>query len=275
MTSTGGPGIVWDVSLTVGIDEVGYGPSLGPLVVTAVASRRRLPASLLVGDSKKIFSQVQGVRTLEPTVLGVCPAATFSELLSRLSAPPLAAPWYEAVLELPKQPKAGRLEGSWARLVEAAEFNARTRDQNKSELLFEVVADLIRKILRERRGPIRFVVGKQGGRHFYLRDIQELVSPTVMVVEETPRRSVYTIPGASIEFLVDAEDQHELVALASMIGKYVRECAMRLFNEWFAARRADLRPTAGYGADGRRFFRDIAPLLEELRIEKERVVRLR
>ena len=75
---------------------------------------------------------------------------------------------------------------------------------------------------------------------------------------------------------MDAEECHELVALASMIGKYVRECAMKLFNDWWARHHGpELRRTAGYGPDGRRFFREIQPTLARLKIERETVLRLR
>ncbi len=261
--------------LTVGIDEVGYGPKLGPLVVAAACARRPLKTDLRIADSKKVFSQAKGVGTLEPAVLGFVPAATFAELLDRLGTPLPEAPWYREPLPLPVVPRVKGLEGALARLVEPSEFNASTRERNKSDLLFDIAAGLINRVRAAQAGPIRFLVGKQGGRRYYLRGIQQLISPTVTVVEETPGRSAYRIPGATIEFLQDAEDRHELVALASMVGKYVRECAMRLFNDYWAAERAGLRRTAGYGTDASRFYREIEPAIRRLRIPPEAVLRLR
>jgi ribonuclease HII len=79
----------------VGIDEAGYGPNLGPLVMTSVACR--LPDSLagadlwkllepavrrseeppdgrfVVGDSKDVYSPGRGLRDLETSVLGILP----------------------------------------------------------------------------------------------------------------------------------------------------------------------------------------------------------
>lgn len=263
------------MTLTVGIDEVGYGPSLGPLIVAATAAFGPLPRLAPIGDSKKIFSQSKGRESLEPTVLGFLPAATFAELLGKLEVGPPGSPWYEAPLDLPPARPIDGLHGAWARLIEPAEFNTAARSLNKSDILFEAAAGLINRIRRSYPGPFRFVVGKQGGRQFYLRGIQQAISPTVMVVEECRRRSAYEIPGATIEFLMDAEDRHELVALSSMIGKYVRECAMKLFNDWWGARRRGLRRTAGYGPDARRFFREIEPTLAKLKISREMVLRLR
>ena len=90
----------------IGIDEAGYGPNLGPLVMTAVACRvpddlaeadlwqtlaaavrRERPAGrrerfsadnrLLVNDSKLVYSAAQGLADLETTVLSFLSAAEF------------------------------------------------------------------------------------------------------------------------------------------------------------------------------------------------------
>jgi ribonuclease HII len=261
--------------LHVGIDEVGYGPKLGPLVVTAACARGPLRCPHAIADSKKVFSQARGVGTLEPVVLGYLPAATFAELLGKLSAALPDAPWYRAALPLPAHPPLEGLVAAYVRFVDPAEFNAATRSRNKSEFLFELAADLVNRVRRDHPGPAEFHIGKQGGRAFYLRGICQRIDPTVTVRRESRDRSTYGIPGATLSFLKDAEDRHELVALASMIGKYVRECAMRLFNEYWASGRAGLRRTAGYGSDGSRFWREIEPALAALNLARESVLRLR
>src|SRR5262252_7091422 len=85
----------------VGIDEAGYGPNLGPLVMTAVACRvpeqsmaldlwrllrpavRRAsgknPLRLFVDDSKLIYSTARGVGELETSVLSILRAAYRAE----------------------------------------------------------------------------------------------------------------------------------------------------------------------------------------------------
>jgi len=261
--------------LTVGIDEVGYGPTLGPLVVCAAAARGPLPRTVRIADSKKVFSQGRGVGTLEPAVLGFLQARTFAELLETLSASLPSHPWYASPRMLPSAEPLTGLAGAWVRVVDPAEFNAGTRKRNKSDFLFEVAATLITGIRKQHPGPIRFLVGKHGGRNGYLRGIQEQISPTVMVIEESRKRSAYRLPDGTLEFLMDAEDCHELVALASMIGNYVRECAMGLFNDWWAGHLTGLRRTAGYGPDARRFFREIDPVRKALQVPRESVLRLR
>ncbi len=261
--------------LTVGIDEVGYGPKLGPLVVAAAGARGPLRAAVPIADSKKLFSQARGLRTLEPAVLGFVPAETFGDLLGRLGERLPEAPWYGAPMPLPRVERAGSLEVALARVVEPPEFNEAVRTRNKADLLFEVAADLINRVRSAHGGPIRFLVGKQGGRRFYLKGLRRRVDPSAAAEEETRGRSTYRIAGATVSFLQDAEDRHELVALASMIGKYVRECAMKLFNDYWAGRLEGLRRTAGYGRDGTRFFREIEPVLDRHRIGREAVLRLR
>jgi len=80
----------------IGIDEAGYGPNLGPLVMTAVACRvpddlaeadlwlalgsavcRKRPVQdrILVNDSKEVFSTSRGLGDLEATVLTILSAA--------------------------------------------------------------------------------------------------------------------------------------------------------------------------------------------------------
>lgn len=261
--------------MIVGIDEVGYGPSLGPLVVCAAAARGPLPPGVRIADSKKVFSQSRGISCLEPAVLGFLQAGSFAELLERLSARVPDSPWYASPRTLPRAEPLAGLEGAWVRIVEPDEFNASTKTRNKSDFLFAIASELIRDIRRRHPGPVRFIVGKQGGRNRYLRGMQEQVDPTVMVVEESRKRSAYRLVDGSVEFLMDAEDQHELVALASMIGKYVRECAMALFNDWWAGHCAGLKRTAGYGPDARRFFRQIDPARRRLKLPRESVLRLR
>jgi hypothetical protein len=55
-------------------------------------------------------------------------------------------------------------------------------------------------------------------------------------------------------------------ALASMTSKYLRELAMRSFNDFWCGRVPDLSPTAGYPGDARRFMDAIAGARQELGI---------
>ena len=63
------------------------------------------------------------------------------------------------------------------------------------------------------------------------------------------------------------------VALASMLAKYVRELLMLRLNRYFRAQMPDLKPTAGYFTDGRRYLTEIKPLMKRLDLAPSQLVR--
>ena len=83
-------------------------------------------------------------------------------------------------------------------------------------------------------------------------------------------RSVYRFgpPERRVEIAFQAKGESHLpTALASMASKYLRELAMHAFNDFWRGHVADLRPTAGYPLDARRFKADIAAAQQALGIE--------
>jgi hypothetical protein len=63
------------------------------------------------------------------------------------------------------------------------------------------------------------------------------------------------------------------VALASMIAKYVRELHMARLNRFFTGHMPELKPTAGYFTDARRYLREIAPVIDELGLSRPSLIR--
>jgi hypothetical protein len=126
---------------------------------------------------------------------------------------------------------------------------------------------------------IHAVCDKHGGRNFYTALLQHhfsehWISPVFEShaeshyewgADEARVRAVFRINGEA--FLP--------TALASMTAKYLRELAMKAFNEFWSARVPDLRPTAGYYGDSRRFKRAIESKQRELKIDDHLIWRSR
>ena len=133
-------------------------------------------------------------------------------------------------------------------------------------------------------GP-RIVCDRQGGRADYTGPIREWLPDAAAavdggtghfhVIEQTDNRSRYRCSApcsrtgatrqATLSFEVDSESTHLPIALASMAAKLTRELLMARFNRYWAARAAaagvELKPTAGYYHDARRWLNDARPLV--------------
>lgn len=141
--------------------------------------------------------------------------------------------------------------------------------RSKASVSFTFVARHIRHVI-DRYGPQHplIVVDRQGGRTRY-RELLADICPgwSLAILRETPGMAIYRLEHpqgceagtATVLFTVDAEQKHLPVALASMTAKYTRELCMARFNAFFRQHVPDLKPTAGYTADGRRFIRDLSP----------------
>lgn len=189
-----------------------------------------------------------------------------------------------------------------SRRIHPAEFNRLLGDDGlKSDLLADVtlglaaglVADIERReaIGREKKrgraNPLStriFLLGdKLGGRNRYAdtlrrffpdRKIRPLVESRYLsryriTAGETGENSEEIRP-IPIEIRFQAKGESNLpTALASMADKYLRELSMIPFNEFWRRSLPDLRPTAGYPEDARRFLAEIADLQRKQGIADE------
>lgn len=145
----------------------------------------------------------------------------------------------------------------------------------KSEISFARVAALMREVWDrfgddaglDSHGP-RMVVDRQGGRIGYARPLARVFGGAeITALMEHPEASVYDIREGSrrmrVTFSVGADGDHFPVALASMCAKFVRELAMMRFNRYWCGRITELKPTAGYGSDAKRWLSDVSGVISE------------
>ncbi len=126
----------------VGIDEAGYGPNLGPFVMTLVACRvpvehvdtdlwdllqasvrrhgERADDRLIVADSKQVYSSGSGFDELERTAQCVCPEASLASWIAKYAPDDQPAiqkeAWYTGATPMPLDVSAeeqGTARGHW------------------------------------------------------------------------------------------------------------------------------------------------------------------
>ncbi len=118
--------------------------------------------------------------------------------------------------------------------------------------------------------PVLILCDKHGGRNRYAALIQERFDEGLLeTMCEGRHLSTYRWGPAErrreMRFEVGAE-RHLPVAAASMVSKYLRELAMLGFNQFWKSHVRDLKPTAGYPVDARRFKIQIAAAQRRLAI---------
>ena len=307
----------------MGTDEAGYGPNLGPLVISATVWRVpdesfdadlyerlsdvicRLPERggeprVAMADSKQLYSSGGGVAMLERGVLAALGVTDESPRhwrdVWRLLAPDSVAqldaqPWFAGYdAPIPRDAAGDEIDGqrerlaaglrdagvSLMRLRAAAifpqQFNELVdRHGNKATALSHVTLTLLRDLLAPLGDePLLIHCDKHGGRNKYGPLLQEIFPDFLVEVRHEGRASsVYRWgpPRRRVEIRFVAKGESFLPsALASMVSKYLRELAMRPFNDFWCGRVANLQPTAGYPVDAARFRSEIRTAQTELGI---------
>lgn len=232
---------------------------------------------------------------------------TDAALLDALGAAPAGDdPWEAAARPLPvgNDPAQLRIAGAMlrtqlakarielvalaVRAIGAAEFNQlAARVGNKATINFmaaTVHVDRVRRHAAARGMHAWIALDRQGGRTAYREPLQSsFPDARIRVIEESDGQQRYRLDfpagdglpahAATVSVELDGEARNLPVALASMAAKFVRELHMRRLNAFFAARAPEVKPTAGYVEDGRRFLEEVAPVLEECGIDRESLVR--
>ena len=212
-------------------------------------------------------------------------------------------PWYESLAEelpiwtppdrlairtakLRRAMEAVNLEllDAGCRLAPASELNRSFEEtDNKSRSVMLLVLDLLRHFWDSfAEEELRVVVDRQGGRWRYGRVLHEAFKDSQLkVIDESPEMSRYLIEEPDkgrqmqVTFAERGEERAFSVALASCLAKYTRELSMEAFNAYFRGLQPDLRPTAGYTTDGRRWLKDAAPALAAAQLQDRSLLRER
>ncbi|MFT7671345.1 MAG: hypothetical protein ACI8X5_004062 [Planctomycetota bacterium] len=175
-----------------------------------------------------------------------------------------------------------------ARVIPAGQLN-RSFDstRNKGTTVWLMLRQILQHIwLEYGQEGVHLIIDRQGGRYHYGHQLQGAFPGAQMLVGlESPKQSEYRLeensgPGTEsrtmrVTFAERAEDRAFTVALGSCMAKFAREIAMEAFNSHFQAIQPDLKPTAGYTTDGRRWIKDAAKTLESQEIDRQLLIRKR
>jgi hypothetical protein len=263
---------------------------------------------LAVGDSKLLYRPGSGLAGLERGVLACMRQCGMDAISWRAawavlcpdSRPSLdEVPWYvDFDRDLPIDTPAEILSslahslqnalssaGVALRMIRSvAIFPYRFNDQvqqlgSKGQLLSHSTIKLACDLLADCDGDVLIQCDKHGGRNRYGPLLQRFF-PDVLVRCHGEGRAISTYrwdhEGRQVEarFITNGESFLPS-ALASMASKYLRELAMIAFNRYWTAQLPDIRPTAGYPVDARRFKAEIAARQRELGIDDRLLWRCR
>ncbi len=319
----------------IGTDEAGYGPNLGPLVISASVWRApddvggedlfgRLghviagslkqagefpQPCMVVADSKTLYNSGGDLRHLERglwaawAVLGQRPCTwldVWNALAARAADEFSISPWFDGYdAPVPVDAMAGDWPAHVSRLRQALlsagvelvalesravfprEFNRLLEKYgSKGSLLSHLTLELIECVMRPLEDvPVSVVCDKHGGRNCYGPLLMEHFPDCIIEIHgESRRQSVYRFGPEErrMEFCFRANGEQCLpAAMASMASKYLRELAMRPFNEFWCTRVPGLAPTAGYPQDAVRFKAAIGPAQRELGIDDDMIWRVK
>lgn len=246
--------------------------------------------NLKIGDSKKIYKSGKSLTELEQTALcftaiynGSFPS-TLWELLEILIKDKnhlnelCRIPWYKDIagISIPQAIDLETLEQKRLSLqnflaesqlqlsqisvdvIPAKSFNRLlSQGMNKSQVCQYILSPLI-EIEDENDGHIRTTIDRQGGRRYYGEWMVDLFpQKSITILQETRLLSQYSIDDSLIQFQVKGDDKFLETALASMISKYIRELMMISFNNYWKERIPEIKRTAGYPQDGKRFIEEL------------------
>jgi len=214
------------------------------------------------------------------------------------AAPADAAPWSGPAQPLPLANDRGLLDISTQRLrraleanrlvlhairvaaLDAPDFNAAfERTRSKASVNTALGMERLRRVAAAfPDDEIIAAFDRHGGRTHYREELgYTFPDAVVRVFDESETASRYQLRDGRrvirVSWETEAESRHLPVALASMAAKLVRELWMLRLNRYFAHFMPELKPTAGYVEDGRRWLAEVEPHLPRLGIDRRQLAR--
>ena len=241
-------------------------------VLALIAAQADLP----IANDSALFAHMGGVLPSHPCYAG-----------EAIRLPLCGTPDQQrlAGARLAKAMQAARVEpvDLRVRMVPEPEFNAIVRDRGtKAATTFLAISEHLQRVwhskaVRSTADTVSVVCDRLGGRERYAASLAAALGvplEQVHMIEESPTTSRYMVQQTAggetrtmyVSFLVEGEQKFMPIAIASMIAKLSRELAMERFNRYWGVLaselgHAELKPTAGYTQDGRRWLKDAAGLV--------------
>ena len=137
----------------------------------------------------------------------------------------------------------------------------------------EVDLELMERLVLDARGvagdEVRAICGMVGGIRNYTAKLRHFPLPDVTPLRARGGALAYQVAGVGhVRFEIDADTRHLPVALASMLGKYVRELWMARQNRFYRTHDDTLDEVSGYHDPvTRRFVEATALLRQRLRVD--------
>ena len=169
-------------------------------------------------------------------------------------------------------------------MVSPAVFNQMIdHHQNKSAVLEKGWQSHIHWWLHQLPGdePIVILSDRLGGKKCYAGIFQEALGAKglVQVIREDDNQCTYRCLGTDREIMLivspKADSKYLPVAAASMLAKHLRELSMEMVNRYWMERVPNLKPTAGYPEDGKRFYAEIQSTMARSGVNPDHVWRKR
>jgi len=268
-------------------------------------TRKEAKIKIAINDSKRLKSNAKNksLTHLERGIfaflssMGVKMPTDDTEFFTLMQCQPADNPWYQKSTPLPVGNDENMLRIDSSRLmaallladitcgnmactaVDVKKYNELTKHSTKSALNFSIAMQHVDAIMSQfpTEHP-RIMIDRHGGKIKYRNDLQLFwENAKVQVLIEDQSMSRYRIrvgtKKATVTFASKTDEKHFPAALASMIAKYTRELIMKRFNNYFLQQIPTLKPTAGYVQDGRRFLKEIEPLLAKNGVNRDLLIR--